>query len=137
MLLFNAVCVTCSIFQFLVTRDAAILQTEIPPFASMSSEATTSKPEDAAKQTSETQKEGDQTPHLSVLEEDDEFEEFAVQGEHTRTPTNCTTRTRHFRALAETYPRDFRLGRLTNGSGAPWGCRPRCRKVGGRQTMGR
>lgn len=49
----------------------------------MSSEATTSKPEDAAKQTSETQKEGDQVPHLSVLEEDDEFEEFAVQGEHT------------------------------------------------------
>jgi hypothetical protein len=49
----------------------------------MSSEATTSKPDDAAKQTSETQKEGDQIPHLSVLEEDDEFEEFAVQGEHT------------------------------------------------------
>jgi len=65
------------------TRDAAILQTEIPPFASMSSEATTSKPEDSAKQTSEIQKEGDQTPHLSVLEEDDEFEEFAVQGERT------------------------------------------------------
>ena len=49
----------------------------------MSSEATTSKPEDSAKQTSEIQKEGDQTPHLSVLEEDDEFEEFAVQGERT------------------------------------------------------
>jgi hypothetical protein len=32
-------------------------------------------------------KEGDQTlPHLSVLEEDDEFEEFAVQGER-RTQT--------------------------------------------------
>ena len=53
----------------------------------MSSEATTSKPEDSAKQTSEIQKEGDQTPHLSVLEEDDEFEEFAVQGEqHTTHP---------------------------------------------------
>jgi hypothetical protein len=47
----------------------------------MSSAATTSKTEDAAKST-EPPKEGDQTlPHLSVLEEDDEFEEFAVQGE--------------------------------------------------------
>ena len=47
----------------------------------MSSAATTSKTEDATKST-EPPKEGDQTlPHLSVLEEDDEFEEFAVQGE--------------------------------------------------------
>lgn len=47
----------------------------------MSSAATTSKAEDATKPT-EPPKEGDQTlPHLSVLEEDDEFEEFAVQGE--------------------------------------------------------
>ncbi|KAN0125602.1 DSS1/SEM1 family domain containing protein [Russula decolorans] len=45
----------------------------------MSSAATTSKAEDATKPT-EPPKEGDQTlPHLSVLEEDDEFEEFAVQ----------------------------------------------------------
>ena len=47
----------------------------------MSSAATTSKTEDVTKST-EPPKEGDQTlPHLSVLEEDDEFEEFAVQGE--------------------------------------------------------
>jgi hypothetical protein len=47
----------------------------------MSSAATTSKAEDATKPT-EPPKDGDQTlPHLSVLEEDDEFEEFAVQGE--------------------------------------------------------
>lgn len=51
----------------------------------MSSTATTSKTEDVTK-TTEPPKEGDQTlPHLSVLEEDDEFEEFAVQGER-RTP---------------------------------------------------
>ncbi|KAH9956501.1 DSS1/SEM1 family-domain-containing protein [Russula dissimulans] len=43
----------------------------------MSSAATTSKPEDATKPTEP--KEGDQMPHLSVLEEDDEFEEFATQ----------------------------------------------------------
>jgi hypothetical protein len=47
----------------------------------MSSAATTSKAEDSTKPT-EPPKEGDQTlPHLSVLEEDDEFEEFVVQGE--------------------------------------------------------
>ena len=46
----------------------------------MSSAATTSKPEDEIKPT-EPQKEGDEVPHLSVLEEDDEFEEFPVQGE--------------------------------------------------------
>jgi hypothetical protein len=52
----------------------------------MSSAATTSKTEDVTKPT-EPPKEGDQTlPHLSVLEEDDEFEEFAVQGER-RTQT--------------------------------------------------
>ncbi|KAF8504777.1 DSS1/SEM1 family-domain-containing protein [Russula emetica] len=45
----------------------------------MSSAATTSKAEDSIKPT-EPPKEGDQTlPHLSVLEEDDEFEEFVVQ----------------------------------------------------------
>jgi len=45
----------------------------------MSSAPTTSKTEDVTK-TTEPPKEGDQTlPHLSVLEEDDEFEEFAVQ----------------------------------------------------------
>ena len=50
-----------------------------------SSAATTSKADDATKPT-EPPKEGDQTlPHLSVLEEDDEFEEFAVQGEQTQT----------------------------------------------------
>jgi len=46
----------------------------------MSSAATTSKPEDATKPT-ESPTEGDQLPHLSVLEEDDEFEEFVTQGE--------------------------------------------------------
>jgi hypothetical protein len=104
----------------------------------MSSEATTSKPEDSAKQTSEIQKEGDQTPHLSVLEEDDEFEEFAVQGEqhyyYPRT-ANCTRNGGHavFERFAETLPpRDLRLGRLANGSGAPWERRPRSGKVGGR-----
>jgi 26 proteasome complex subunit DSS1 len=45
-----------------------------------SAAASTSKPEDPAKAT-ESPKEGEQVPHLSVLEEDDEFEEFAVQGE--------------------------------------------------------
>jgi len=52
----------------------------------MSSAATTSKAEDATKP-AEPPKEGDQTlPHLSVLEEDDEFEEFAVQGEQPLPP---------------------------------------------------
>ena len=50
----------------------------------MSSAATTSKAEDATKAT-DPPKEGDQTlPHLSVLEEDDEFEEFVVQGEQSQ-----------------------------------------------------
>ena len=57
----------------------------------MSSTATTSKTEDVTK-TTEPPKEGDQTlPHLSVLEEDDEFEEFAVQGER-RTRHACLSR---------------------------------------------
>jgi hypothetical protein len=52
----------------------------------MSSTATTSKAEDATKPT-EPPKDGDQTlPHLSVLEEDDEFEEFVVQGERASLP---------------------------------------------------
>jgi 26 proteasome complex subunit DSS1 len=50
-----------------------------------SAAASTSKPEDPAK-TTESPKEGEQVPHLSVLEEDDEFEEFAVQGEQRRKP---------------------------------------------------
>ena len=67
--------VTCSSFH-LVTR---------PPlfrllFANMSSTATTSKQEDTPKPM-EPPKEGEQIPPLSVLEEDDEFEEFDVQGE--------------------------------------------------------
>ena len=44
----------------------------------MSSTAT--KPEDPAKST-EPPKKDETVPHLGVLEEDDEFEEFAVQGE--------------------------------------------------------
>ncbi|KAI0261255.1 DSS1/SEM1 family-domain-containing protein [Gloeopeniophorella convolvens] len=44
----------------------------------MSSTATASKPEDTTKST-ETSKEEENVPHLGVLEEDDEFEEFAVQ----------------------------------------------------------
>ena len=52
----------------------------------MSSAPTTSKAEDTSKST-EPPKEGDQTlPHLSVLEEDDEFEEFVVQGKKPHTP---------------------------------------------------
>ena len=98
-----------------VTRPS--FRQKIPPSANMSSEATTSKPEDSAKQTSEIQKEGDQTPHLSVLEEDDEFEEFAVQGEQQlpttthekkklRTATRIAGNAVSFSsALAETYPR--------------------------------
>ena len=47
----------------------------------MSSTAAASiKPEDPAKPT-EPSKEEDSVPHLGVLEEDDEFEEFPVQGE--------------------------------------------------------
>lgn len=70
---------------------------EDAPYA-MSSAATTSKAEDATKST-EPPKEGDQTlPHLSVLEEDDEFEEFAVQGEpptFSQTPAPATAFTPH------------------------------------------
>jgi hypothetical protein len=51
----------------------------------MSSAATTSKPEDETK----SQKEGGEIPHLSVLEEDDEFEEFPVQGERTTMRARC------------------------------------------------
>ncbi len=90
------------------TRDAAktrILHPSIrnPPFASMSSADTTSKSEDAVKPT-EPLKEGDQgqVPHLSVLEEDDEFEEFAVQGEHATTALRGNARFE--RLLAETPP---------------------------------
>ena len=47
-----------------------------------SSAATTSKAEESTKPTEPPKEGGDQTlPHLSVLEEDDEFEEFTVQGE--------------------------------------------------------
>ena len=46
----------------------------------MSSAAATSKPEDTPKP-AESPKEGGQIPHLGVLEEDDEFEEFPIQGE--------------------------------------------------------
>jgi hypothetical protein len=65
----------------------------------MSSAATTSKAEDATKPT-EPPKEGDQTlPHLSVLEEDDEFEEFAVQGEQ-RLPRPHSHFTQNIRVYA-------------------------------------
>jgi 26 proteasome complex subunit DSS1 len=50
---------------------------------SSTSTAATSKPEDTPKQ-DESPKEGGQIPHLGVLEEDDEFEEFPVQGERVR-----------------------------------------------------
>jgi hypothetical protein len=75
----------------------------------MSSAATTSKTEDATKSI-ETQKEGDQTlPHLSVLEEDDEFEEFAVQGESVVRPIHTLHKhTRH--DFAELSPPEPRLG---------------------------
>jgi 26 proteasome complex subunit DSS1 len=45
----------------------------------MSSSASSSKPVDKA---SEKPKEDDSQPHLGVLEEDDEFEEFGVAGNH-------------------------------------------------------
>ncbi len=45
-----------------------------------STAAATTKSEDPAKST-EPSKEEDSVPHLGVLEEDDEFEEFPVQGE--------------------------------------------------------
>jgi hypothetical protein len=63
----------------------------------MSSAATTSKSEDEIKPT-EPPKEGDEVPHLSVLEEDDEFEEFPVQGEYPmlRPVTRHTTRAHRF-----------------------------------------
>ena len=67
--------VTCSISR--VTRR--VLQLHKPIMSSAA--ATTSKSEDETKPT-EPPKEGDEVPHLSVLEEDDEFEEFPVQGEH-------------------------------------------------------
>jgi len=51
----------------------------------MSSTAATSKSEDLAKST-DPSKEEDNVPHLGVLEEDDEFEEFPVQGELPREP---------------------------------------------------
>jgi hypothetical protein len=46
----------------------------------MSSALETSQPEDTPKP-EESLKEAGQVPHLGVLEEDDEFEEFPVQGE--------------------------------------------------------
>jgi 26 proteasome complex subunit DSS1 len=70
----------------------------------MSSAATTSKPEDEIKPT-EPQKEGDEVPHLSVLEEDDEFEEFPVQGERPHaTVLHYAGTSFCFRALAENTP---------------------------------
>ena len=83
------------------------------------STATTSKTEDATK-TTEPPKEGDQTlPHLSVLEEDDEFEEFAVQGKRrTQTPPLRVIYALLSRACLLSHPPKFRLGRLSNGSSA-------------------
>lgn len=45
--------------------------------------SSSSKPSDTAK-TAEKTKTEDAQPHLGVLEEDDEFEEFAVQGASSR-----------------------------------------------------
>ena len=59
----------------------------------------------------------DAIPGLGVLEEDDEFEEFPVQGEHTpfRTSELCLTRSssQHLLVVALQYSR---LGRFTDGS---------------------
>jgi 26 proteasome complex subunit DSS1 len=46
----------------------------------MSSSASSSKP---AEKQPEKLKEEDSQPHLGVLEEDDEFEEFEVAGDHS------------------------------------------------------
>lgn len=69
--------VTCSISLGRVTRRVLQLHKPI-----MSSAATTSKKSEDEIKPTEPPKEGDGIPHLSVLEEDDEFEEFPVQGEH-------------------------------------------------------
>jgi 26 proteasome complex subunit DSS1 len=53
----------------------------------MSSAAATSKPDDTPKPV-DSPKEQEPLPHLGVLEEDDEFEEFPVQGE----PPRCHAR---------------------------------------------
>jgi hypothetical protein len=47
----------------------------------MSSTASTSKPTDSLTKVNEQAKEEDTQPTLGVLEEDDEFEEFAVAGQ--------------------------------------------------------
>jgi hypothetical protein len=80
----------------------------------MSSAATTSKADDATKST-EPPKEGDQTlPHLSVLEEDDEFEEFVVQGEPDLPPFPRIhakyTRIRLLLTYLSVTPTELRLG---------------------------
>jgi 26 proteasome complex subunit DSS1 len=55
----------------------------------MSSAAATSKPDNTSKPV-DSPKEQEPVPHLGVLEEDDEFEEFPVQGELFRcTKTRC------------------------------------------------
>jgi 26 proteasome complex subunit DSS1 len=46
----------------------------------MSSSASTSKPEESAPQATEQPKKDGSQLHLGVLEEDDEFEEFAIAG---------------------------------------------------------
>lgn len=46
----------------------------------ISTMSSSSKPADKTSKTAEKPKTEDAQPHLGVLEEDDEFEEFAVQG---------------------------------------------------------
>jgi hypothetical protein len=91
-----------------------------------SASASTSKP--AETKTAEQAKEEEETrPHLGVLEEDDEFEEFAVAGTFTHTFTSLSF-------ITTFYP--HRLGRLADRPGASRGSHARRCKIWWRQALG-
>ena len=86
------------------------------PAASSTSKATDPKKAEQAKDEEEAQ------PHLGVLEEDDEFEEFPVAGEASST---CTHEQKEFLTVSS-----HRLGRFADRFGPPGRCTAGRSKVG-------
>ena len=93
----------------------------------MSSSASSSKPADKAPEKPKDEEESQ--PHLGVLEEDDEFEEFPVAGSLVVLPRRCIL-------TAFCLPGMQRLGRRSYGSGALEGRCARRRQIGGGQALG-
>lgn len=65
-------------------RDLRVYNRNAQTYFISAMSASTSKPSDSLTKVNEQTKEEDSQPTLGVLEEDDEFEEFAVAGELSR-----------------------------------------------------